>query len=455
MRRSFGIFLGAAVLSSTLTAASAAVPIDDISTAARVTARAVSLRVATDVVSVVNKANALQPDVQSSAISATLAAQGAFALGRGASLGMTRVMRGAAPVQLAPSGYQFPMSTTVLPLDAVGAVFGRDIAAVIATGAIVMGKRTADLRGAQAGDTVDLVSASGGIVTFAIGLVADDARVGGAELLIDDHQADALGVTTETRLLAWGFSSREAIDAQLAASGLLSRADVRVNRSWDPPSPDSTLGLGQTKVLLGEFAYRILSNGTDLAVTPEWAAASLPPDREVIYSGIPIRARCHNAIKADLAAALAEVAAAGLSGAIDVGNANTYGGCYYPRFNRISGALGFLSRHSWGQALDTNTTTNAQGNRPQMNCDVVRIFRKNNFAWGGNFLTPDGMHFEWVGARRDLLQYPSKYCPNIVNAPATETAPDGRPVATAPATTDGWDTFFADDGWVGNSWSVD
>ena len=95
------------------------------------------------------------------------------------------------------------------------------------------------------------------------------------------------------------------------------------------------------------------------------------------------------------------MAAAGLAGAIDVTNANTYGGCHYPRFNRIGGELGFLSRHSWGMALDTNTVSNCQGCVPQMNCEVVRIFRRHNFAWGGNFLVPDGMHFEWVGERRD------------------------------------------------------
>ena len=46
-----------------------------------------------------------------------------------------------------------------------------------------------------------------------------------------------------------------------------------------------------------------------------------------------------------------------------------------------------------------------------MNCTVVQILRKYGFAWGGNFLTPDGMHIEWVGERRDQLSYPSTLLP--------------------------------------------
>jgi hypothetical protein len=28
---------------------------------------------------------------------------------------------------------------------------------------------------------------------------------------------------------------------------------------------------------------------------------------------------------------------------------------------------------------------------------LIAIFRRHGFIWGGNFPTPDGMHFEYVG----------------------------------------------------------
>jgi hypothetical protein len=124
-----------------------------------------------------------------------------------------------------------------------------------------------------------------------------------------------------------------------------------------------------------------------------------------------------------------------------VANANQYGGCSagQARLSRITQSLGSVSRHSWGQPLDVSTVANCQNCVPRMDCRIVRIFRKHNFSWGGNYLTPDGMHFEWVGERRDTLQYPSKYCPNLVNAQLESVGP--------PAV-EGRDTLFADDGLV-------
>jgi hypothetical protein len=147
-------------------------------------------------------------------------------------------------------------------------------------------------------------------------------------------------------------------------------------------------------------------------------------------------------IEPALRGALAEVAARGLGGTIDVGDANTAGGCHNPRFNRLTpdSSLGFLSRHSWAMAIDTNTRGGCQGCAPPNfatrpgGCTTVEIFRKWGFAWGGNFLTPDGMHFEYVGEPRDKLSYPSRWCRNTGGVALTDAPPGGI------------DTFFASDG---------
>jgi hypothetical protein len=73
-----------------------------------------------------------------------------------------------------------------------------------------------------------------------------------------------------------------------------------------------------------------------------------------------------------------------------------------------------------------------------MDCRVVRIFRKHNFAWGGNFINPDGMHFEWVGEPRNTQQYPSRYCPNV----------PGGGIESFGASGDSRGTLFANDGWA-------
>ena len=246
-------------------------------------------------------------------------------------------------MQLPQPGFSFPMGTTVLPPEAVGAVMGRDVSALLAPDAVVMGATTAGLRGAQAGDVLQLVASGGGVVLFRIAAVLPDARVGGTELLMSPQAADRLGISDLSRALLWNPSSQAAMDAALAANGLVSTS-IRIRRSWDPPDPDDTIGMAQTKALLGEFTYRVNANGS-VSQNDAWVAASLPGGRVLLNGSIPISARCHNVIEPALRAALAEVAAAGLGATINVGDANSYGGCHLARFNRLTpdSSLGFLS----------------------------------------------------------------------------------------------------------------
>jgi hypothetical protein len=416
-------------------------PTDSITGPAAVTDRAVPVSpVASNVVTVFNT-GALRTDVAERSIAAARAAGASVAFGRSASVGMIGLFRGGRTVQRPPAGFAYPMGVTALPPDAIGATMGRDVSALLAPDAVLMGSTSAGLRGARVGDSMQLVAAWGGVVWFRIAGVLPDERIGGAELLLSNDAADRLGVSEIRRALLWNPSSRAAMDRGLSANGLVSTS-IRIRRSWDPPDPDETIGMARTKSLLGEFAYRVNANGS-VSQDAAWVAASLPAGRELLNGSIPIRARCHNVVKPALQRALAEVALRGLGYTIDVTNSNTYGGCHLARFNRLtpSSTLGFLSRHSWGMAFDTNTVGSCQGCAPPDfatrpgGCTTVQIFRKHGFAWGGNFLTPDGMHFEWVGERRDLLAYPSRWCSNT-GVVALSTAEDGI------------DTFFASDGMV-------
>jgi hypothetical protein len=70
-----------------------------------------------------------------------------------------------------------------------------------------------------------------------------------------------------------------------------------------------------------------------------------------------------------------------------------YGGCYVPRFIANDPAKG-LSLHSFGIAVDLNVPGNERGTVGQMDRQVVAIFKKWGFAWGGDWNYTDPMHFE-------------------------------------------------------------
>lgn len=421
---------------------SAAGPSDIIATPAVGGAPARNITVPGDLVSIYNF-GPLKQAVSNAAVSAAVEAGAWAVVGRGFGIGLVMVTRGGVPVHAAPGpvgSWYFPTSVTALPLDSIAAAMGRDVSKIVSVGQVVVGQTSASLTGAQAGDVLHLVSADGSIVQFVVGRVAPDTEVGGTEVVMSTAQADALGAVVPTSVLIYGQFNRDTLNASLAARGIGVDPKIRVRRSWDPFDPDGTIGLAKTKKLLGEFAYSVTASGAVL-VDDTWRTAHIP-SREPYPTGI--NASCNRSIKADLTAALQAVVDAGLAGAIDVANANAYGGCFGPRFSRIVGTqLGSLSRHTWAQALDTNTVANCQGCVPQMDCRVVRIFRAHNFAWGGNFLNPDGMHFEWVGEPRNTYLYPSRYCPNVPGGGLQSfgVAGDGHD------SRDSRGVMFADDGW--------
>src|SRR3712207_7182361 len=70
-------------------------------------------------------------------------------------------------------------------------------------------------------------------------------------------------------------------------------------------------------------------------------------------------------------------------------------GCFAPR--RIPGS-GSPSLHAWGLAIDLNAAANPFGARPRQDRRLVAAMARRGFDWGGDWPTPDAMHFEYRGA---------------------------------------------------------
>jgi D-alanyl-D-alanine carboxypeptidase len=135
--------------------------------------------------------------------------------------------------------------------------------------------------------------------------------------------------------------------------------------------------------VVGTFNYSVLGGGR-IAPDPAWVASHITTEVMPIIGPMT----CNRAIFPQLRAALAEVVSRGLAGAL---HPDEYAGCYYPRF--IAGTS-TLSNHSFGLAMDFNVPGNQRGTPGEMDRDVVSIFKKWGFAWGGDWNYTDPMHFE-------------------------------------------------------------
>jgi hypothetical protein len=421
MRTRSGRIAAGCVAVAALSGGIASALMEQINDAAVVTDVAVRVDVARGDVASVFDAGPVDAAVVRSA--QTVAAQigGVATTGRTGSLGLRVVFRNGVRVAGPPIGYLAPVTFAAFPQPTIGWLMGDAVSAVVGIRSVAMNTETALLVGAQAGDEIEFELLDGRFERVTVAAVLDRSVLGSTEVAMTTDTANILGELDDSRVVIWNIDDRDAFDGAIQAAGLERRVDTRVARSWDPPDPDSTLSSLDTKLKLGQLWYD-LTEGGGFSVHPGWIAANLPATRELINVTIPVYARCHNRVIGDLRAAFTDIAAAGLAAHIDVDNANTYGGCYAARFSRGSG---FVSRHAYGMAFDTNTAANCQGCVPTMNCDVVRIFRKHGFAWGGNFREPDGMHFEWVDERRDQIPSTSGYCPNIVTVEARTAEPGG------------------------------
>lgn len=333
-----------------------------------------------------------------------------------ATFAMTAYLRGDEVLMQQPKGWRVPMGTRILPVEFVRVTGGEQMAAVLGAGQVIMGENSARIRDARVGDTVSLRDSRDRVRRFTVGMIVSNEYAQGEDLIMSAADGASMGVTKVSRVSITGFGRPVDLYAALRRRKVDLGGTYRLRTTWDLPNPDGTLGIATVKLRLGEFAFRP-TNSSAIHVEDAWRAANISWFHR--YEAIKLRNNCHKKVVDAIEGALRDVVKAGLASKIDVANSNRYGGCYVGRYNRLAGMFGAPSRHAFGMAIDMNTVENAQWKTPVLDCGVVRIFRKWGFAWGGNYWPADGMHFEWVGERRDQIGYPSRYCPNKVTPPAT------------------------------------
>lgn len=204
-----------------------------------------------------------------------------------------------------------------------------------------------------------------------------DAAVGAAEVVIRREAAPLVGVDTARAVLLTHDGDRPAVEAGVTAAA--GDRPVRVRAPGEVPwlrHADVVLPAAILKRTAGEFGARRVGPGR-LALDAVWRDAHLTT---VELPGVG-QVTCNRAIVAALAAALTAIIEDGLLRSVD----RQASGCWNPR--PIAGT-DQPSRHAWGMALDIVPAPTDRR--------VIKIFDRYGFTWGGTWLTPDPVHFEFV-----------------------------------------------------------
>jgi hypothetical protein len=149
------------------------------------------------------------------------------------------------------------------------------------------------------------------------------------------------------------------------------------------PPPSGIIGQSQLTSLFGKprdpAPYLVLMNFSEFS-----KAFSAVKD----YEGNPWSCHVygHKLMEAPLRQAFKNLVASGY-----VKELKTFDGCVCVR--PMTSGNGW-SVHSWGLAIDFNALRNAYGAKPTFSAGFVKCFTDAGFEWGGNWHTPDGMHFQ-------------------------------------------------------------
>jgi hypothetical protein len=293
------------------------------------------------------------------------------------------------PEVSAPAGLSIPVEVAAVDPDQYSSFVPpaeRDRFLELKNGGALLGDTGSQLRGIESEGRLRF-----GEVTLEVGGVVEDGLIGAHEVVVSTETAAVFQVLTPKYLLIelGPDGTRKVVEDGLTAA-LPEGTRIRVRGPGETPvfrHGDAVLAMSQVKNLFGEFAAGAAADGT-IEIDPAWL------EENVVTGEVPLLGtiRCHRAVMPQVNAALEEVFRRGLGHLV---RRDDFGGCFSPRFLNRDTRAG-LSHHAWGVALDVNASENPFGAEPDLDPRLVEILERWGLAWGGEWLVPDGMHFEFV-----------------------------------------------------------
>jgi hypothetical protein len=255
----------------------------------------------------------------------------------------------------------------------------------LADGQGILGESSARLRHLGPGAVLQF-----GSVRVQVAAVLPDELVGAQELMVSRPIGREIGVTHDRYALLQ--PSGHATDASLTKqiqTILPSGLPLRVRAPGETPyfrQGDAVLPPVQIKLLFGEFAAKPdPSRPGYLLIDPAWELSHIATEWVPILG----RVTCNVALFPQIRGVMRELIAHGLADTV-----HSYSGCYARRYSNRDPSQA-ISHHTWGIALDLNVPENPYGATPHQDPRLVRAFERWGFIWGGAFVLPDGMHFEY------------------------------------------------------------
>lgn len=303
-----------------------------------------------------------------------------------ASFDEVTVVKGDMVEMASPEPWVIPLDALAFDQDTVGPFDAFASVASLEPGAVVLSESSAEIRGAAVGDDLTIEGE-----TFRVAAVVADSAVAAAEVvfLTDDP---ALPIETNRYALVRTDLARPDFEREIR-SLYDGPAPLRIRNSDETPwlrHGDAVLPQVFIKEALGEFAYTDLS-GTTFEQHPSFR------QRWIVTTDVPLlgRVTCHEAVVEMLTGAMSQLIDEGLDHLVDPSG---YRGCWNPRLVRtVTGAPSGLSRHSWGAAVDLNAPANPLGSAGTQDGRLVDVMQQWGFTWGGDWVVPDPMHFEYGG----------------------------------------------------------